>query len=101
MQALVLPKKEAVAFLKLLQTEAADLEELGVVPEAWAAMLCTAKAGLQQRQARPLMQRNPAKLGPAEKLARRLLESEACLLREWQAAAAQALQGGSAGPSCF
>ena len=90
-QALVLPKKEAAAFLKAHAS--ADPESLETVPEACAAMLCTAKAGLQQRQARPIMSMDTAQLSAAGKLARRLVEVEVRLLRSWQAAAAEALQG--------
>ena len=90
-QALVLPKKEAAAFLKAYAS--ADPECLETVPEACAAMLCTAKAGLQQRQARPIMSMDTAQLSAAGKLAMRLVEVEVRLLRSWQAAAAEALQG--------
>ena len=87
----MLPKKEAATFLKAYAS--ADPEGVEPVPEACAAMLCTAKAGLQQRQARPIMSMDPAKLSSVGKLARRLMEVEICLLRSWQAAAAGALQG--------
>ena len=95
-QALVLPKKDSAAFLEAC-AEAEDLEELDIVPEACAAMLCTAKAGLQQRQEHPIMAVDESSLSSAQKLARRLLEVEMGLLRSWQAAAAEMLQGG---PGC-
>ena len=92
-QALVLPRTDSAAFLKAC-AEAEVLQELEIVPEACAAMLCTAKAGLQQRQKRPIMAADVSSLSSAQKLARRLLEVEMGLLRSWQAAAAEMLQGG-------